>query len=145
MPSVYVTKSHLFFTSFREKMPAFISSMIALTFANTAKCLIIYHKNNIVAIMQIAVTIYPVVEKLLNRPVRLVPVLSKNRMKVFISNRNTSNASNKSKRVSIIRSVTTVPNDFENDVLSYFESIPHLVTSPERGMMRLVVYEMKIA
>ena len=31
---------------------------------------------------------------------------------------------------SMIRSVITVPNDFEKEILSYFASIPHLDTSP---------------
>ena len=51
----------------------------------------------------------------------------------------------KTKMESIIRSVTTVPSDFENEVPSYFVKTPQRVTSPIRGMVRLAAYERKTA
>ena len=45
----------------------------------------------------------------------------------------------------MIRSVITVPNDFEKEILSYFASIPHLDTSPILGITRLAAYDTNMA
>ena len=43
------------------------------------------------------------------------------------------------------RSVSTVPNDFENDTPSHFLSVPQRATSPMRGTTKLEAYDKKMA
>jgi len=88
---------------------------------------------------------YPVVENDATHSVRSMPVWLKKFMKVGIWNMNTNTASTMMTTLSTMRSLTTVPNDLENDVPSYLVRTPHRVTSPERGMMRLLAYDRKMA
>ena len=66
-------------------------------------------------------------------------------MKILTWERNTTPAMNKTKRVSMIRSVTTVPNDLEKDVPSWRVNTPQRVISPIRGIIRLDAYDRKMA
>ena len=70
----------------------------------------------------------------------------------FINLANTPDCNNKVKHVittthkeSMIRSVTTVPKDFENETPSYLARIPQRETSPTRGITRFAAYETKMA
>lgn len=76
---------------------------------------------------------------------KFVPVSLKKRWNMLICRTKTMIASKSSSKESMIRSVTTVPRDFENDVPSYFVKIPQRTTSPDLGMIKLVVYDMNIA
>ena len=52
---------------------------------------------------------------------------------------------NNTSNESMIRSVTTVPNALENEVLSYFVNTPQRASSPLRGMMMLAEYDINTA
>lgn len=75
----------------------------------------------------------------------LVPVSSKKSMNTPIWDNITTAVMDRIRSESMIRSVTTVPSALENDVWSYFAKIPHRVSSPLRGTIRLEAYEMNTA
>ena len=100
---------------------------------------------NIAAAPHIAVTMYPVVVNLSVMLFRFVPVLSKNVLNILICSRKVTTVITMTSMESMTLSVTTVPKDLENDVPSYCFRMPHLDTSPIRGIIMLDAYEMNIA
>jgi hypothetical protein len=74
-----------------------------------------------------------------------VPVSFINRANIPDCNNRVTNVIINTHKESIIRSVTTVPKDLENETPSYLARIPHLDTSPILGITRFAAYETNIA
>ena len=66
-------------------------------------------------------------------------------MKTGISHRNVSAVIDKMQKVSINRSVTTVPKDCASEILSDFFNTAQRLISPILGRMRLEAYDRKMA
>ena len=108
----------MFFTFFNEKIPCHIPRRTSFTLLYIVNCRRMKYPNINTAMAQITVTIHPAVVNPANISLKRVPVLEKKEPKTWICSRIEVTVISSISNISTIRSVTTVPNAFENDTRS---------------------------